>query len=1004
MARISGGSLDDQALARVAFGRPSTLDAANLEQGLRAIRATDRFRAVDGLLAGPVAEIRLEPWPRLTKVRWGGDELPRRLRGDLAPSLRPGIRLGDRRLEAWRLRAEARLKEEGYPEAVVAFVRADQDRALEATVHLGTPALVREIRVEGTAAPYAADRLRAWTGLVPGRSLWTEPARRAAIAALRRRFMKDRRYEGAADLRREPDGTVVLTVQAGPVVELAVEGPGLPWFGRKDLVPLAKADRYSPELVEEGDRRLLRRYLAQGYLDAKVLHRREIVEGPADRPARVRMTYSVAAGPRFRAVGLRFEGHEAVAESDLRRAADLPGRSVWSMWTRLPDASPEQMGAVEDRVRAFYLRRGYADVRVRRRVERSQEGATLVMVIREGERRAIQDVVLDLPTGPPWRPDALGAALARLIADRPEARVDADPRARRYRSDRASHPALEGVLSWGPAEGEEGVTRVVFRLDRPIPYVKNDFAPVLADLRQQVAALGGLKPQERMVPEEVEGRVTMRIVVPAQPLGVQGRLAVFGADDTRARAILREARWSGGQPLDPRGLGQAQARLGNLGAFQRVDLMGLEATTFDPGPGPWKPGDMLLGLEERSPWAFTAAFGYDKSQGYHVGFGVQRLNLGGMGRTLDFGIRAGDATIQNPTLRKAFPTGVFNRSVDSYTLAYADPGLEFGLLGRLLPERALYQAEGAYVEELQAAYRVRRRRVQNSLEWRLDEHRVFRAGHRYERVEVQSGIVDFNHDDLLNRIARTPGRAVISAPTFQLIRDTRDSPFDPTRGSYFSGRVDFANQLFGTSSNTSFVRLDLRQQWHWPLGDFGRAGVFTLGVRLGVAKPTAGSAKELPLSERFFAGGSFSHRAVEPDFLGPWGEAPVVDPVTRTQRLDAWGRPLFQTIPLGGQALALVNLEYRFPLVGQSLVGEVFLDSGQVYQYLNRPDPSVVLGSTSPHPPFLTGLGVGLIWKVGIPIKVEYGADVRRILGRPRSDKDRQTQLRGVLISAGFQF
>jgi outer membrane protein assembly factor BamA len=218
--------------------------------------------------------------------------------------------------------------------------------------------------------------------------------------------------------------------------------------------------------------------------------------------------------------------------------------------------------------------------------------------------------------------------------------------------------------------------------------------------------------------------------------------------------------------------------------------------------------------------------------------------------------------------------------------------------------------------------------------------------------------------------------------------DRRDKPYDPTQGTFFLGRLELANQVFGTSINSSFVKLDLRHQWNWPLGFHAEYGVLMANVRLGVARPTAKSAQDLPLSERFYGGGSFTVRGVEPDMLGD------------VQRVDASGNPLVQPIPLGGQALAVVNLEYRFPLFGWSSVWmEFFVDSGQVYRSL-MPDA----GAVAPFPPLRTTVGTGLILKLGIPLKLEYAADWKRILGRPRSQNEQETQLKSLLISAGFQF
>jgi outer membrane protein assembly factor BamA len=283
------------------------------------------------------------------------------------------------------------------------------------------------------------------------------------------------------------------------------------------------------------------------------------------------------------------------------------------------------------------------------------------------------------------------------------------------------------------------------------------------------------------------------------------------------------------------------------------------------------------------------------------------------------------------------------------------------------------------------------------------------VGHRYERTEVRSRIdpvpeiaAQFKSD--LFKAAKIPdGRVIISAPFIHFLRDLRDSPFDPTRGTLFSAKLELANQLFGTSTNSSFVKLDVRHQWNWPIGHSAEAGVVAVGVRVGVADPTASTAENFPLSERFFAGGPFTHRGVEPDSLGPRGSVPILDPATRNYKYSSTGNPITALIPLGGQGLALINIDYRFPVYSTWLWGEVFCDSGQVYASLKRPE-SRLIGAPQPYPPFRTALGAGLIFKLGIPIKIEYAADLKRILGKSRTREEQETELHGVLVSAGFQF
>ena len=317
--------------------------------------------------------------------------------------------------------------------------------------------------------------------------------------------------------------------------------------------------------------------------------------------------------------------------------------------------------------------------------------------------------------------------------------------------------------------------------------------------------------------------------------------------------------------------------------------------------------------------------------------------------------------------------------------------------------------EGAYIEEAQAAFFARRRRFIPSLEWKLGPVETVQLGYRFERVEVaantnSSGEPLYSTPDLV-LIARTPVRSIISAPFLQVTVDRRDRPYDPTQGSYFMGRLELANQFFLTSINSSYVKLDLRQQWNWPVGFQAENGVMTASVRIGLARPTARSAVDLPLSERFFGGGAFTVRGVEPDMLGALGVVPppAGSPV---------GTPS-QTIPLGGQGLAVINLEYRFPLFGwQSVWGEVFVDSGQVYRSLlweTVPNPEQKTPSdpdTIQVPPTFLPLrvtpGVGLIFKLGFPLKVEYASDWKRILGRPRTADEQFTQLKSRSFRPAF--
>lgn len=992
--RIEGGSADDQRFAQAALGlKPGQMvDAAAFQQALAAVRLVDRYRTVEGTFGGNgEVLLRLDPLLPMDTWRWEGDPLPADLRKTLLPEVRKGQRLGPQRLALLERSVEQRLREAGYRQADVKAVVDEGGRQLHLILSLGAPRLIQEVRLEGDPAPYTREYLLKVAGITPGRTHWTPIVQREAQRRLRQRLVKDRRMEGSIRLAPADGegGVLVLEVKPGPKVTLKAKGMDLlgpVLWGRPRLlefVPLARVERYSPSVLDEGDGRIAAYYRDQGYPEVKVSHERVVTAGTAERPEAVTITYTVETGPRRVLGTVRFEGNRELSDAELSRAVSLPKRFLFLP----PHAKSEAMKALEDRLTAHYLQRGFPEVQVRRRVEVGKGGVVDVrLIIREGSRRFLDALVLELPPDPAFPRERLARSLLLALADHPVSVRGTS----RYRSDRRHLQGFEGTLETTP----EGA-RLTFKPS--LPLVRNDLALVVSDLRQRLSSVGSANPQVKISFEDDEIHPVVRIQVPAQPLDRTRRLVVQGSDRTRAEAVLRESGLAPGIPLNPAKLDEGQVQLGGLGAFQRVDLL-----TMKDLPGqenqPWERGDLALRLQERSPWVFTESFGYDKTQGYHFGLNAQRLNVGGMGRTLDFGLRAGDQTLDSPFLRKAFPTGEIKRSVDSYSIGYTDPWFLPGSLDTLLAPRTRFRAEGAYIEEAQAAFFARRRRFTPSLEWKISPVQSVQLGYRFERVEVASNTdsngVPLLADQDLFLLARTPARSIISAPYLQVVVDRRDKPFDPTQGTFFFGRLELANQVFGTSINSSFVKLDLRHQWNWPMGFHAENGVVMASVRLGLARPTAQSAKDLPLSERFFGGGSFTVRGVEPDMLGD------------VRRTDSLGNLLPQPIPLGGQGLAVVNLEYRFPLLGmQSVWAEVFLDSGQVYRSLTAETDPVTLQRVPPSfPPLRTTLGVGLILKLGIPLKLEYAADWKRIMGRPRTQDERDTQLKSLLISAGFQF
>jgi outer membrane protein assembly factor BamA len=143
------------------------------------------------------------------------------------------------------------------------------------------------------------------------------------------------------------------------------------------------------------------------------------------------------------------------------------------------------------------------------------------------------------------------------------------------------------------------------------------------------------------------------------------------------------------------------------------------------------------------------------------------------------------------------------------------------------------------------------------------------------------------------------------------VRDRRNSPSNATRGNFENVDVDLATKTVGSAVN--FLRVYLQNSTYTPIG---RRLVFARSTRFGVQTPYGNSlSTDIPLPERFFAGGGTSLRGFGLNQAGPR------DPLTG--------------FPIGGQALLVFNQDLRFPmhlpLIGDRLGGAIFYDAGNVF-------------------------------------------------------------------------
>ena len=161
-----------------------------------------------------------------------------------------------------------------------------------------------------------------------------------------------------------------------------------------------------------------------------------------------------------------------------------------------------------------------------------------------------------------------------------------------------------------------------------------------------------------------------------------------------------------------------------------------------------------------------------------------------------------------------------------------------------------------------------------------------------------------------------PGDSITSAVTPRLSYDTRNHFFAPTSGT----RSSLSVKLAGLGGDNRFIRNDLSMAWYYPIlanFDWGESFALMLGGRIGYAD--SWTERELPLFERYFAGGINSVRGYEYRTLGP-RECPKDEPDCDDPET------------VGGSKQLILKTELHFPIANQwGFRGSLFFDQGQAF-------------------------------------------------------------------------
>lgn len=801
---------------------------------------------------------------------------------------------------------EEELRRVGYLEAS-ATARLEQGptaSVMLVDVVPGARATIADIEVDGdpgVPVPQLLQQLRVAVG---------QPYEREALARRIEEFVENQRERGYLTARLtasiQPAGeariNLLLTAAQGLRVRLVFAGDDVPANRRADLVPVEREGSVDEDLLEDSGLRIEEHFRAQGYRDATVTYTREEVDGE------LRITFTVRRGPQYRIARVELTGANALAPADLaERRRVQPGQPF----------SRAALDADLSIIEEVYRRAGFSAVVVSSTVDvepETPEGTAAVAVrirIEENVRTVVASVQIEgasIPTAALMAGMGLQPGqpfyLTQLAIDRDTIQL--------YYANRGYQTA---VVTTNPGLSADGTAaNVVFTVrEGPQLFVEH--------------------------------------------------VLIVGNQRTRTVTIERELQFKPGDPLGLEAINESQRRLASLGLFRRARITEL-------GHGDETRRDLVVTVEEAP--ATTVGWG---------GGLEAREQLQQVGETateqLQFAPRAFFEIGRRNLLGK-------NRSINLFTRVSLRPPreneterfLEYRVIGTLREPRAVWLDADAFVtasleQQQRSSFNFARQALNAGLGRRLTPRLSLGGNYQIQRSELFDEQINPSEQRLIDRVFP---QVRLSSFLSSVVHDSRDDIADPRSGHFLSANGQIAARAIG--SEVGFAKGYFTAQT-FRLVPQARDAVVAVGLRVGTAvgfprlvlatnddgdpiigpdgHPLLVAVRDLPASERFFAGGDTTVRGFALDQLG------------RPETLDKDG------FPNGGTGVVILNAELRMPVRGGfGVVG--FVDAGNVWANASDID----LGQLR------RTVGFGIRYKSPVgPIRFDVGFKTDRMEIRP---------------------
>jgi outer membrane protein insertion porin family len=710
-------------------------------------------------------------------------------------------------------------------------------------------------------------------------------------------------------------GRLVVTVVEAPVINQIV------FEGNKK----AKDDQLSAEIqskargtlsramVQADVQRIIEIYHRSGRFDVRV--EPKIIELPNNR---VNLVFEINEGPKTGIKAINFVGNHFYSGSRLKEVIKT-ATSNWLSFLQTTDIyDADRLEADRDLLRRFYLKHGFADVRIL--------SATGV-----------------------YDPAAKGFIITFTIDEGAQYRVGTvDVRSRVHALDPATlHSKLR--LSPGQIYDADMVDKTIEGLT--IEAAKRGYA--FATVKPEADRNFQTKIINLVFNVEEGSRVYIE------------RINIHGNTRTRDYVIRREFDIGEGDAYNRALIDRAERRLNNLNYFKKVKI------TNEPGSAPDRVV-VNVDVEEKSTGNIALAGGYSTAEGFIGEISVTETNLMGRGQYARAALRYGQYS-RGVELNFAEPyflgyrvgAGIdlyWKDSLASDYVSYSTKtvGTNLRLVFPLSeeisfsPRYSIYQQEITLPSYLNNCNNINPNSANGTYPTSTTGWIDPATGLPFTRNCYADG-----EASLAARKELSAGAVLTSALGYTLTYNTLDNNKTPTNGSF----VEFKQDLAGIGGDVNYIRSTINaRQYAEVLPDV--VGM----VRLQAGHIAAWGGKDLRMLDHFQLGGDLV-RGFAPAGIGP-RDLTCKTPNGDGANCDALGGTLYW----GATAEVQTPLYFLPKDAGVKIAG--FVDAGSLWDYVGPTSwmkQTMYLGDSNNGAPVRAAAGVGVLWDSPLgPIRFDF--------------------------------